>query len=236
MTEAVRGRVKSTTGLNMRDKPNGNKIDVLRHNETFEILDQVTFYRVRTEEGQVGYLHGDYVEKIPNEESIVTPEAPIVDGLSSEFEKITFTHPQFIGDPVTVDKDFAKELNRVGHFAEQCQCKIWVTSSLRAINTQVRGAIVKPATKSCHHIGHAIDMNLMFNGKLYNSKKLKKSRHGELPAELRRFFDLIREDEVLRWGGDFRTEDPVHIDDNFYHKQTIFYQAKLDSRVRQMNA
>ena len=61
----LKGRVKSTTGVNLRLKPNGDKVDVLGHNEEFTIVDEVMFYRVKSKNGQVGYVHGDYVEKIP---------------------------------------------------------------------------------------------------------------------------------------------------------------------------
>ena len=57
-----------------------------------------------------------------------------------------------------------------------------------------------------------------------------------LADNITRFFELIRSDKILRWGGDFRTQDPVHIDNDFYHEQKILYLAKLDSRVLQSNA
>jgi len=48
-----RGRVKSSTGLNLRNKPNGDRVGVLAHNEQFTILDEVNFYRVRSESGEI---------------------------------------------------------------------------------------------------------------------------------------------------------------------------------------
>ena len=65
---------------------------------------------------------------------------------------------------------------------------------------------------------------------------MQKGNHKSLPDNIPKFFNLIRKDKVLRWGGDFRIQDTVHIDNDFYHKQKIFYLAKLDSRVLQLNA
>ncbi len=232
----TKGRVKSTTGLNLRLKPNGEKIGVLGHNEEFSIVDEVTFYRVKTGSGKIGYVHSDYVEKIPSTSLI--PESSVVeeDGFSPEFKLVTFSHERFMGETVKVDQGFVASLQRVAQYAGECDLKIWVTSSIRQLNNQIEGAIVKPASHSCHHIGHAIDMNIFYNEKLYNSKALRRGKHRDLPDKIVAFFDLIRADSILRWGGDFATEDPVHIDDNFYNKQKLMYLAKLDSRMTQLNA
>jgi hypothetical protein len=227
-----KGRVKSTTGLNLRFKPNGDKIGVLGHNEEFTIVDEVTFYRVKSQSGHVGYVHGDYIEKIPT--SSVLPKTNGGDYVP-EFKPVVFMHDSFVGETARVDQDFVPDLQRLSEYASQCNLKIWVTSSLRPLNNQFKGAIVKPAARSCHHIGHAIDINLFYEDAIYNSKMLLKSNHINLSDNITRFFELIREDKILRWGGDFRTEDPVHIDNDFYHEQEILYLAKLDSRILQSN-
>ncbi len=227
------GRVKSTTGLNVRLKPNGGKVGVLMHNEEFTILDEITFYRVKSRSGLVGYVHGDYVEKIPTSALLYKTDGG---GCKPEFKAVVFVNDSFIGDSARVDQDFVPDLERMAGYASQCCLKIWVTSSLRPINNQLKGAIVKPASHSCHHIGHAIDINLLYEGELYNSGVLGKRNHRNLPRDITRFFELIRSDKVLRWGGDFRPEDPVHIDNNFYHEQQVMYSAKLNHRIIQLNA
>lgn len=236
MNTIERGRIKPDTGLNLREKPNGRQITVLKHNEEVDILEEVTFFRVRAQSGQIGYVHGSYLEQMPLDQELdVTALA--TDATPSEtFISVTFSHERFIGAQVKVDQDFVPALNRVCDYAKTFNLKIWATSSTRSLDNQVRGAIVPPASKSCHHIGHAIDMNIQFEGKLYNSKKLKRSNLNKLPQAIGDFISVIREDDGLRWGGDFNTEDPVHIDDDFYHKQQIMYLAKLDSRVDQLNA
>ena len=236
-----RGRVKPDSGLNLREKPNGTKVAVLQHNQEVEIVDEVTFYRVKTHAGKEGYVHGDYIEKIPPK-SLEKSQTGIEAGTQSlihpseEFVLTTFAGSEFIGESVKVDKDFVPELNRVNEFAKQSKVKIWVTSSIRNVSEQVMGAIVPPATRSCHFVGHAIDMNVMCDGKLYNSKALVKENLDNLPEGVRRFIKSLCDDDVLRWGGEFSTADPVHIDDNFYYRNQLMYKAKLLSRVSQLNA
>ncbi|WP_179957683.1 SH3 domain-containing protein [Exilibacterium tricleocarpae] len=226
-----KGRVKSDTGLNLRDKPNGHVIGVLRHNEEVELLDEVSFFRVRNRAGEIGYVHGDYLEQLP-----AGTGTSAAGTWSPHFEPVTYANARFVGEKIRVDRDFTPELDKIAGFAEQTDLQIWVTSSIRQLNNQVNGAIVKPAAKSCHHIGHAIDMNLLYRNELYNSKKLRKSHHPKLPGPLLDFIQLLRKDATLRWGGDFTTEDPVHIDDNLYNRDTVLYQAKLDNRVNRLNA
>ncbi|MCP3944652.1 MAG: M15 family metallopeptidase [Desulfobacteraceae bacterium] len=155
---------------------------------------------------------------------------------SNQFISVVFTNDCFIGDSVIADQDFTAGLKRLAGYALQCNLKIWVTSSLRSLDNQVQGVIVPPATNSCHHIGHAIDMNLLHDEILFNSKALAKESHSSLPDAVINFLALIREDAKLRWGGDFNTEDPVHIDDNFFNDHKTIYQAKLEDRLRQLNA
>jgi len=234
-----KGRVKTESGLNLREKPNGKKVSVLRHNQEVEILDEVHFYRVKNGLGEIGYVHGDYLDKMPavnSLSSVNATQSPVDQStLSDAYMSVIFQNEFFIGEAVKIDRDFVSSLDRVGQYAKQSDVKIWVTSSTRNINTQVRGAIVPPASKSCHHIGHAIDMNVMHAGKLYNSKKLKRDNLTNLPSSINDFINRVRGDGVLRWGGDFNTEDPVHIDDNFYRREKVMYMAKLHSRVGQMN-
>jgi hypothetical protein len=227
-----RGKVKSETGLNLRLKPNGDRVGVLKYNEEFSIVDEITFYRIKTDSGQSGYVHGDYIDKIPMPEMLPKTEDA---GYSMEFRPVIFTNEAFVGETVKVDQDFVSDLQQISEYAAEYNLKIWVTSSLRSLDNQLKGAIVKPATHSCHHIGHAIDMNILHKGELYNSQKLRKANHSRLPGEVVRFFDAIRSDDVLRWGGDFSRQDPVHIDDNFYNRQKIIYLAKIDDRVQQSN-
>jgi hypothetical protein len=236
MITGEKGRIKPDSGLNLREKPNGEKVAVLRHNQEVEILEEVSFFRVKSESGQVGYVDASYVEFMPALESVNVTEISANLVPSEVFKLVKFSNERLIGETVKVDLDFVPAMNRVCAYAKKFKVKVWATSSTRSLDNQVRGAIVAPASHSCHHIGHAIDMNIQFNGDLYNSKKLKRSNLDNLPTAIRNFINAIRNDQGLRWGGDFNTEDPVHIDDDFYHKQQVIYLAKIDSRVDQLNA
>ena len=81
-----KGRVTSRTGLNLRLKPNGNKVGVLSYDEKFTIVEELTFFRVKSANGQVGYVHGDYVEKIPTQ-SIVASETSEA-GFTNQFKPV----------------------------------------------------------------------------------------------------------------------------------------------------
>jgi peptidoglycan hydrolase-like protein with peptidoglycan-binding domain len=125
---------------------------------------------------------------------------------------VDFSASNFQGKKVKADINFVDSLNKINNYAKANNVKIHVTSSWRA-NAKVAGAIVKPAKKSNHMAGHAIDMNIAFAGGWANSEYLKKRNQGNWDASVAGFIKAIRDDSVLRWGGDFKTEDPVHIDD-----------------------
>ncbi|CAF2749585.1 unnamed protein product [Rotaria sp. Silwood2] len=96
--------------------------------------------------------------------------------------------------------------------AARCNVKLYITSSYRRPDSTILDAIVPPADMSNHKIGHAIDMNVVYGESytLCNSKCLG----GEQPTDVKCFIDEIKS-EGLRWGGDFSTTDPVHIDDEY---------------------
>ncbi|MGB9500248.1 MAG: M15 family metallopeptidase [Dissulfuribacterales bacterium] len=73
--------------------------------------------------------------------------------------------------------------------------------------------MVTPAVRSNHLAGHAIDFNFVDGFTVYESKDLMKDKRHELPENIVRFLDDIRQDPAIRWGGDFEIQDPIHIDD-----------------------
>ena len=97
-------------------------------------------------------------------------------------------------------------------FAEQHNIELKVIQGYRNPGQSLQNTVVKPATKSNHFAGYAIDFNIRFKGKTYTSVDMKKRNFNELPSNIQAFFDLVRRDIDLRWGGDFYREDPVHID------------------------
>ncbi len=93
----------------------------------------------------------------------------------------------------------------------------------------ISNAIVTPAKGSNHFVGHAIDMNLQLDsGEFFNSSKLRKL--ADQPKEVRDFIQKVQDDPELRWGGDFRTPDIVHIDDGLNLRQPDVWKTKFESR------
>ncbi len=125
---------------------------------------------------------------------------------------VDFSASNFQGKKVKADINFIDSLTKINQYAKLNKVKIHITSSWRA-NAKVAGAIVKPAKKSNHMAGHAIDMNIVFVGGWANSKYLKRKNEAHWDSSVAGFINAIRKDKDLRWGGDFRTQDPVHIDD-----------------------
>ena len=83
---------------------------------------------------------------------------------------------------------------------------------------------MKPAKRSNHFVGHAIDMNVVDkNGKWCNSQCLRYSLNQH--PDVQCFIDKIRRDRDLRWGGDFSKPDVVHIDDSInWLKPSVYDQ------------
>ena len=76
-----------------------------------------------------------------------------------------------------------------------------------------------------------IDMNLYLGSPTnwFNSQKLKRGNLPSLPAAVRTFIEMIRDDDLLRWGGDFIREDPVHVDDNLYRRAPDLWMRKFEA-------
>lgn len=128
---------------------------------------------------------------------------------------------------MTADADFIPLLQKVNQYAIDADVMLYVTSSFRK-TAKVKGAIVTPAEKSNHMIGHAIDMNVDY-GKGYSSRcnsACLKATNKNRPVAVTNFIKKIQEDEDLRWGGDFNTADPVHIDDGLNVKNAAKWEGK----------
>jgi len=238
-----RGSIIARGGLNLRKSPKTGKVlKTLRKGSKVDILEEETWLRVKASDGSVGYVLSDYVEKelaniISSDNEDVVTHTNEIDALSltvTEQDKCiinTYTNSQFIGKELRADIDFIPHLDRLNAYAKDCNVKIYITSSTREPGRTVSGNIVPPASRSNHLVGHAIDMNLQSGNDFYNSKKLKKSNFSRLPTEIKNLLNLVREDSILRWGGDFSREDSVHIDDNLNRRNPERWDAKLTDRT-----
>ena len=84
-----KGIVRPATGLNLREKPNGEKIAVLPAKTEIEILEEVHFLRVKTVDGMTGYVHGDYIEELPSANNIAFNNVALGDTIVAEFPSPT---------------------------------------------------------------------------------------------------------------------------------------------------
>lgn len=237
-----KGLVIARGGLNLRKSPKtGKTLRTLRKGTKVDVLEEETWLKVRTGNGTVGYVLSDYIEKeqaglvnhTDDNEVISTATIDILSLADNEQDQCdikTYTNSQYVGKELRVDIDFIPHLDRLNQYALDCAVDIYITSSTREPGRTVSGNIVPPATRSNHLVGHAIDMNLRSNNGFYNSIKLKKSNFSNLPQDIKKLINLIREDSILRWGGDFSKEDPVHIDDNLNHRNPQRWDNKLVSR------
>lgn|SRR5690606_4696822 len=126
------------------------------------------------------------------------------------------------GGVCVIDSDFEIYLDAMNDVLKDFDMEFIVTSSFRR-STNVKGAIVPPAKRSNHMVGHAIDGNIRCKrtGKNYNSKKMGDGIDVD---------DLccaaIERETGLTWGQMFSTPDPVHFDDRLNIENPKLWQAK----------
>ena len=116
------------------------------------------------------------------------------------------------GQQILIHKDFKLYLDRIDKYANSNNVMLIINQSYRPNDLTLSQTIVEPGKLSNHLAGYAIDFNLKYDGKKYFSNDLKRKNLVKLPSDLQNFINAIRLDNQLRWGGDFNTEDPIHID------------------------
>ncbi len=133
-----------------------------------------------------------------------------------------YENARFVGKKLIADKEFKPALDRIAGYAEKHDILIHVTSSFRP-DANVKGAVVKPARRSNHMVGHAFDFNLRFGeGHTSWANNAMMKQYPDVPAPVKGFIDEIRNDPGLRWGGDFKPIDAIHIDDGFNQNRDAF--------------
>jgi hypothetical protein len=117
------------------------------------------------------------------------------------------------GRQILVHRDFLDAMRRLDGYARASGVTVVVVHSLRRPGAALKDAKVAPGQRSNHLAGHALDINIRSGLWLYMFEDLKKAALPDQPAPVQAFIRRVREDGGMRWGGDFETEDPVHIDD-----------------------
>jgi Putative peptidoglycan binding domain len=136
----------------------------------------------------------------------------------------SFNSPRFKNKTVLADIEFLDSLAKIDQFVANEGLELFITSSARLQGVPIGGAIVPPASRSNHLVGHGIDMNIILGDKLFNGDDLANSNFNNLPNEIQNFIQSIRNDSTLRWGGDF--DDPVHIDDGLNLREPATWDTK----------
>jgi hypothetical protein len=216
MSERV--RVTATNGLNLRDSPrDGLVLQIIPNQTEVEVLGRETWLRVNCG-GVTGFVSADYVEP-----EVATPDPP-----NSAAQIITLQHPALVGESLRVDADFAPSVRKLANQAAALHLAIFVTSSFREPNKPIEDAIVNPVMFSNHHVGHALDMNLEFQGKLFGSTDF--ADLNSLPADIKTFLNQSIAAAGLKWGGEFRpVPDVVHIDDRLNENNSNLFKLKFAS-------
>src|ERR1700752_2480789 len=121
----------------------------------------------------------------------------------------TIDNPSVKNGELVIDADFVSGLQKLDDAAAGANVTILVNQAFRVAGAPVGGAVVKPATKSQHLIGHAIDCNIQDGATLVTSAIFAANKQ---PANTRAFVNAAKA-AGLRWGGDFTERDYVHFDD-----------------------
>ncbi len=146
---------------------------------------------------------------------------------NDESPLVLYEGSRFQGKPCRADKTFVPALDKINAYAEKADVYIHVTSSFRT-SSNVGGAIVKPATRSNHMAGHAIDMNVVYDNRRRFANAAELARFPKVAEPVKKFIQLIKDDRGLRWGGDFSAKDPVHIDDNLNGDMAVWDRSYRD--------
>jgi len=132
-------------------------------------------------------------------------------------QQLTLVSPKRFYSDVVVDIEFANHIKFMGECADKHNLDIFVTGGgFRKEGVSLTNTVVEPAKFSNHYVGHAIDINIIYNKKYYNSDDL--GNFSKLPQPIKDFITECKKNGI-RWGGDFtKDKDPVHFDSNLYIK------------------
>jgi hypothetical protein len=119
-------------------------------------------------------------------------------------------YPEAKKGEVLVHADFAQAVSgTMNQEANKAGVVLHLNQTFRREGVPPAGAVVPPATRSQHLVGHAVDLNIV-DGSTVNTNRLFQS--GDQTENANKFIAAVKK-RGLRWGGDFSTADFVHFDD-----------------------
>jgi peptidoglycan hydrolase-like protein with peptidoglycan-binding domain len=141
--------------------------------------------------------------------------SPLVRVKTSRFRRITraggfetLDYPEASADEILANAAFVPGLAELDDAATEAGVALRLNQTFRVESMPVSGAVVPPATRSQHLIGHAADLNVVADDVVVNSAMVKA---GNVPRRMRDFIAAAKR-RGLRWGGDFTPADPPHFD------------------------
>ena len=140
------------------------------------------------------------------------------------------SYPSAQAGEILVHADFTDAIGTLNDEAGKAKVNLKINQSFRNADVPPSGAVVAPASKSQHLVGHAVDLNIV-DGDTTNTAAMFKS--GDETDAADTFVDGVKA-QHLRWGGDFGNSDPIHFDDflnpsgedyemNYYFAQHCFH-------------
>ncbi len=122
---------------------------------------------------------------------------------------------------MVISKGALALIKNINSFAKNKSITIKINQTFRENKLKVTGAVVSPAQKSQHLIGHALDCNIVDGDNWNNSTTFKNKEETDNAKGL---ISAMKNLEY-RWGGDFTPIDTPHFDLKIDHN-TFDYEAK----------
>lgn len=122
----------------------------------------------------------------------------------------SLSYPSASDGEILVHSNFACVISgAMNDAAKKANVVLSINQTFRRHNIPPSGAVVPPATKSQHLVGHAVDLNIV-DGETVNTTSMFSAGNQTDNADK---FIAAAKGEGLRWGGDFNDADPPHFDD-----------------------
>lgn len=118
-------------------------------------------------------------------------------------------YPLAEADEILVHTNFVDVVGVLNEQALATQVVLRLNQAFRRADVAPSGAVVRPAKKSQHLVGYAVDLNII-DGDTINTANVFKT--GKETAAANAFIKGVKA-KGIRWGGDFSETDPVHFDD-----------------------
>ena len=138
----------------------------------------------------------------------------------SGFKKIKTN--KVMKDEIVISKMALPLLKEINKHAKSKKVTIKINQAFRVSGIGVSGAVVTPAKKSQHLIGHAIDCNIIDGGNWNSSNTFKMNKESKNAKEI---IKLLKS-SGFRWGGDFSKTDTPHFDKQLISSSFV-YDAKF---------